>query len=181
MAIRRFGDDPEGRGYKTLDERVMRGSAGIMLALGVIALVNGFVLKNYIVLPYISGFLMINFLIGIFIHPRFSPTVAVAKLIVRKQSPLPIGAVQKKFAWSLGLALATAIFTMSLFLLNDVTWFNSVCQLCIICIALLYLETAFGICVGCKLYPLAIWLKLLKKPEIKPNCMGDACELDLGS
>jgi len=42
---------------------------------------------------------------------------------------------------------------------------------------LLYLETAFGICVGCKLYFLSIKLKLLKKPAVRPNCMGDACEV----
>jgi len=43
---------------------------------------------------------------------------------------------------------------------------------------LLFLETSFGICVGCKLYYVAIGLKLLKKPIEKPNCMGDACAVD---
>jgi len=44
-------------------------------------------------------------------------------------------------------------------------------------LVLLYLETAFGICVGCKLYFLSIKMKLLKEPKEKPNCMGDACEV----
>lgn len=173
-----FGEYIEGRNYKVLDERVVRGSSGIMLLLAFIAFVNGFVIKNYIVLPYISGFLAVNFLIGIFINPKFSPTMFVAWLLVRKQSPLPIGAIQKKFAWSLGLALSVAIFSLSLMLLKDVSYFEPVCLMCLICIALLFFETAFGICVGCKIYHLALRIKLLPQPKEKPNCMGDSCDID---
>jgi hypothetical protein len=173
-----FGEFDAVRGYKTLDERVMRGSAGIMLALAMVAIINGFILKNYIVLPFISGFLVLNFLIGLLVSPKFSPTVFLAKLLVRKQSPLPIGAVQKRFAWSLGLILTVSIFVLSLLLQSDGDWFTAVCELCIICAALLYLETAFGICVGCKLYQGAVRVGLLKEPEIRPNCMGDTCEVE---
>lgn len=177
MSIISFGEYTEGRGYKVLDERAMRASAGIMLFLGIIASINGFILQNYYVIPFIAGFLMLNFLVGIFINPKFSPTLFLGRLIVRKQSPLPIGAIQKKFAWSLGLTLVTVIFVLSLLLQNDITYFEPVCLLCVFCIFLLYIETAFGICGGCKLYYLAIYLKLFKEPEEKPNCMGDSCEV----
>lgn len=177
MSIISFGEYIEGKNYKVLDERRMRASAGIMLLLGVIAFINGFILQNFIVIPFIAGFLMLNFMIGIFINPKFSPTLIIAYLFVRKQSPLPIGAIQKKFAWSLGLGLSLVIFSLSLFLLNDVSFFEPVCMLCIICLVLLYVETSFGICLGCKLYYVALRLKLIKQPEEKPNCMGDACEV----
>ena len=176
-ALLSFGEYSPEAGYKILDERVMRASAGIMLLLGFIAFINGFILQNYIAISFISGFLLLNFAIGIFINPKFSPTVFIGKLFVASQSELPIGAIQKKFAWSLGLALAAAIFSLSLFLLNNTLFFQPVCFLCLICLVLLYLETAFGICMGCKLYFLAIDLKLFKKPEVKPNCMGDSCEI----
>lgn len=177
MSIISFGEYIEGKNYKVLDERRMRASAGIMLLLGLIAFINGFILQNFIVIPFLAGFLMLNFMIGIFINPKFSPTVFIAYLIVRKQSPLPIGAIQKKFAWSLGLGLSLVIFSLSLMLVSNVAYFQPVCILCLICLVLLYLETSFGICLGCKLYYLAIRLKLLKEPEEKPNCMGDACEV----
>lgn len=177
MSIISFGEYIDEKGYKVVDERRMRASAGIMFLLGIIAFINGFILQNYIVIPYISGFLFLNFIIGVFVNPKFSPTLFIARLIVRKQSPLPIGAVQKKFAWSLGLILSAVIFGLSLQLINDVSFFEPVCFLCLICLILLYFETAFGICVGCKFYYLAINLKLLKKPVEKPNCMGDACEV----
>jgi hypothetical protein len=147
-----------------------------MFLLGIIAFINGFILQKYAIIPYISGILALSFLIGIFINPKFSPTVFIAYLFVRKQSPLPIGAVQKRFAWSLGLILTTTIFILSLFLLKDVSYFEPVCMLCLVCLTLLFLETAFGICVGCKLYFLSVRYKLLKKPVGNPNCMGDSCD-----
>lgn len=176
MSIFSFGEYTNGSKFKVLDERAMRASAGIMLFLGIIASINAFIFQKYIVVPYISGFLMLNFMIGIFINPKFSPTLFLGRLIVRKQSPLPIGAIQKKFAWSLGLILSMVIFSLSLYLINDASYFDPVCLLCILCIFLLYVETAFGICLGCKLYNVAIWLKLMKKPIEKPNCMGDSCD-----
>jgi hypothetical protein len=177
MSIISFGEYIEGKGYKVLDERAMRASAGLMFLLGLIAFINGFILQNFSVIPFISGFLILNFGIGLFVNPKFSPTLLFGKMMVRNQASLPIGAIQKKFAWSLGLLLATVIFTLSLFLLGDVAFFGPVCMLCLFCLFLLFIETAFGICGGCKIYFLAIRLKLLKQPEEKPNCMGDSCEV----
>ncbi|MBK6606311.1 MAG: DUF4395 domain-containing protein [Leptospiraceae bacterium] len=179
MEIISFGEYTNGKSYKVLDERQMRGSAGIMLLLATIAFINGFIIKRYEVLPYISGFLVLNFLIGLFINPKFAPTVFISYMFVQKQSPLFIGAIQKRFAWSLGLILSSCIFILSLFLLSDVSYFEPVCFLCLVCLALLFMETAFGICLGCKLYDFTINLKLMKKPEEKPNCMGDVCATEI--
>ena len=177
MSIITFGEYIEGKKFKVLDERRMRASAGVMFLFGLIASINGFILQRFAVIPYIAGFLVLNFVIGIFINPKFSPSVLIGRLFVYKQSLLPIGAIQKKFAWSLGLALSTSIFVLSILTLKDASYFEPVCMLCIICLVLLYLETAFGICVGCKLYFLAVRFKLLPKPIEKPNCMGDSCEV----
>jgi len=176
MAIFSFGEYIEGRSFKVMDERVVRANSGVMFLLGMIAFINGFILQQYEVIPWISGFLMLSFAIAVFINPNFSPTILIARLFTFKQSPLPIGAVQKRFAWSLGLGLTIVVFILSLYLLNDVSYFDPVCLLCIVCLILLYLETAFGICVGCKLYYLSIRMKLLPKPVENPNCMGDACD-----
>lgn len=173
-----FGDYIEGKNFKVLDERALRASAGIMFLLAIIAFINGFILQNFIAITYISGFLMLNFIIGIFINPKFSPTMLIAKSVVENQTALPIGAIQKKFAWFLGLILSVTIFILSIFLLNDPTLFEPVCFLCLICLSLLYIETAFGICVGCKLYYLFIRLKIIKQAAEKPNCMGNSCDID---
>lgn len=176
MTVFSFGEYIERKKFKIVDERRMRASAGIMLLLGTIASINSFILNRFEIIPYISGFLSLNFIIGVFINPKFSPTIIIARLFVWKQSSLPIGAIQKKLAWSSGLVLSTTIFVLSVLLQKEATYFEPVCILCIICLVLLYLETAFGICVGCKIYFLSINLKLIKEPAEKPNCMGDACE-----
>jgi hypothetical protein len=176
MSIFSFGYYIDGKPYKVLNERRMRASAGIMFLFGLIATINGFVLNNYEPIPYVMGGLVINFLIGLFINPMFSPTVLLAWIFVRKQTPIPIGAVQKKFAWSIGLLLSSTIFVLSLLLLNDPSFFHTICPLCMLCLLMLYLETAFAICVGCKVYDLFIRMKLLPKPKQRPNCMGNSCE-----
>ncbi|PKP19051.1 MAG: hypothetical protein CVU05_12205 [Bacteroidetes bacterium HGW-Bacteroidetes-21] len=178
MSIFSFGEYIEGRPYKVLDERKMRASAGIMFLTGLIATINGFVLSRYAIIPWIMGGFVFSFLVGLLINPKFSPPVIIASLFVWKQSKLPIGAVQKKFAWSLGLILSSTILVLSIFLQKDPTYFEPTCMLCMICLLLLYLETAFGICVGCKLYQGAIAIKLLPKPKEKPNCMGDSCAVN---
>lgn len=176
MSIFSFGEYTEGKSFKVLNERVVRGSSGIMLLIGFIAFIYGFIVQEYIVLPYLSGFLAFSFLVAVFINPKFSPTVFISWVFVRKQSSLPIGAIQKKFAWSLGLILTTSIFILSLFLLSDVSYFEPVCMLCLICLLFLFLETAFGICVGCQLYHLSVRVGLVSPPKEKPNCMGDSCD-----
>jgi hypothetical protein len=174
MSILSFGKYVDGINYKVLDERQVRANSGIMFLFGLAALINGFS-GNYSVIPYISGFLLLSFSVAVFINPRYSPTMLLGSVFVHKQTPLYIGAVQKRFAWSLGMALASAIFVLSFFLLKDASYFEPLCRLCIICLVLLFLETAFGICIGCKLYFLSIKMRLLKEPAEKPNCMGDAC------
>ena len=175
MEIFTFGEYNKEGTFKVLNERAARASAGIMLLLASIAAINGFILEKYIIVTYISGFLMLNFIIGVFINPRFSPTIAIGTLITYRQSALPTGAAQKRFAWTLGLLLSAAIFLISFFLLNDPSYFEPVCMLCMLCILLLYMETAFGICVGCKIYDILIRFKIIKRPEVAPNCPGGSC------
>lgn len=178
MAFFSFGEYIDGHNYKVLDERVVRAGSGIMLLIGAIASINGFILNKYEIIPWLVGFLAFNFAFSVFINPKYAPITLLARLMTFRQSSLPIGAVQKRFAWSLGLALSSTIFVLSLYLQNDVQYFEPVCFLCLICLLLLFLETAFGICVGCKMYWLTIKIGLLPKPKERPNCMGDACEIN---
>ncbi len=179
MALFSFGETIDGFEYKVLNEREVRGISGILFLLGIIAFIQAFILKNYAVLPYISGIMLSHFLISVLINPNISPVSLFAKLFIRKQTPIYIGAVQKRFAWSLGSILSLTIFIYSLLLYKtgDISYFQPVCILCLVCLLLMFLETAFAICVGCKLYFLAIRIKLIKAPEVTPNCMGDSCSI----
>ena len=177
MLIVNFGENVAGLSYKVLNEREVRASAGIMFIMGLVAVIAGLFFQNYKPIPYVSGFMMFSFLISVFLNPKVAPSNMIARLIVRKQDPIYIGAVQKRFAWSLGLAISSVVFFMSIPLQSDPSMFESVCMLCLICMLLMFLETAFGICVGCQIYFLALKMKLMKQPEVKPNCMGNSCEV----
>ena len=85
MSIISFGEYIDGHNYKVLDERSMRASAGIMFLMGTIASINGFILDEFEIIPYIAGFLAINFIIGIFINPKYSPTLLLAYLFVNNR------------------------------------------------------------------------------------------------
>ncbi|WP_320018125.1 DUF4395 domain-containing protein [Labilibaculum manganireducens] len=177
MSIVSFGEYVDGISYKVLNEREVRASAGILFIMGLVAVVAGVFFQNYVPIPYVSGFMMLSFLISVFINPKYAPSNIIARLIVIKQEPIYIGAVQKRFAWSLGLAISSVVFFLSIPLQSDPTIFESVCMLCLLCMLLMFVETAFGICVGCQLYFLAVKLKLMKQPEVRPNCMGNSCEV----
>lgn len=67
MSVVKFGEFVEGINYKVLNEREVRAGSGIMFLIGLVAFINGFILKNYVVLPYLSGFLLLSFLIASFV------------------------------------------------------------------------------------------------------------------
>ncbi len=179
MSFTKFGDQISGKSFRVLDEIQLRINAGILFTFALFAMYNGIRLRNFEIIPYITGAMALNFTIGLFINPNYAPSMLLAKIFAFKRTPKYIGAIQKQFAWGLGLVLTSVIFTLSTFLTSDPTWFPHVCMLCLICNSLLAFETIFGVCAGCELYFFAIDIKLIKKPkpEDRPNCMGDSCEI----
>lgn len=172
-----FGEYVDGISYKVLNEREVRATAGLLFFMILMTLIAAVFFQKYAPIPYVSGFIVLNFAISVFINPKYAPANVLARLIVLKQEPIYIGAVQKRFAWSLGLTLSTIVFFLSIPLQSDPAIFESVCMLCLLCMILMFVETAFGICVGCQLYFLAVKLKLMKQPDVRPNCMGNSCEV----
>jgi hypothetical protein len=90
----------------------------------------------------------------------------LGRLIVRNQVPEYVGARQKKFAWIIGVALASVMFAL-VNVLNTYSPISGI--LCLVCLVFLFCESAFGICIGCKLYALVA----REKPEY---CPGEVCE-----
>lgn len=160
--------------YPVLNERDARSSAGIMFVLGIVAFVHALLLNEF---TYIYAFVVLFFIefgIRIFINPRFAPMYALGTLIVKNQAPDYTGAPQKRFAWALGFGLAT-VMMIALYGFDVRGMFPL--TVCVLCLTLLWFETSFGICIGCKMYWGAIKLGLLKEPKYKPACPGGVCKL----
>ena len=95
--------------------------------------------------------------------------------MVKNQKPEYTGAIQKRFAWSLGLLMAVSMIIISMvFQTRGALPFS----VCIVCLSLLWLESAFGICVGCKMYYGLMNLGIIKKPKEMPACPGGVCSIN---
>jgi len=164
--IIKFGEDVEGYNIPVLNEREIRASAGILFLFTFIAITLA-ILGNFLLLKYFIIIFLADFIIRVFVNPKFSPTLIIGRLIVRNQTPEYVGAPQKKFAWIIGLALGLIM----LVLVVIVNSFSPITGLiCLICLIFLFFESAFGICLGCKMYGLFY-------KEKAQYCPGEICEL----
>src|SRR5579872_456321 len=101
--IIQFGEHVQGYDIPVLNEREIRASAGIMFLATFISLVLIFSTGNFVPIKYVATLFLTDFIIRVFVSPRFSPTLIIGRLIVRNQAPEYVGAPQKKFAWVIGL------------------------------------------------------------------------------
>ena len=161
-----YGEAVEGYEVRVLNEREARAAAGILFAFGLLGLMNSITLGHVIFTKYFIAFFTLDFLIRV-IQPRYAPSLLVGRFFVQNQKPEYVGAAQKRFAWSIGLLLALPMFyTLVLhFVPTPVKVF-----ICIICLVLLIMESAFSICVGCKLY------ELIHRKRAQ-HCPGGVCEI----
>lgn len=150
-SIFEFGEQIDGFGVRVLNERAVRAGAGLLFVPAFIALMNALLLGNFQPTRVFVVVFLIDFTIRIFVNPRFAPSLIVGQWMVRKQQAEYVGAPQKRFAWAIGFVLALAM--LYLMVLNNVIGpINLI--VCATCLTLLFFETAFGICIGCKLYNL---------------------------
>ncbi len=164
----------ESAPYPVLNERAVRAGAGIMLAMGLFGFTQAFFLKNYFPLKIVVAFFFIDFLTKVIIGTKFSPISNLANLIVRKQKPDYVGAMQKRFAWGIGLLMS---FSMILVLYVFHAQGPISLSICTFCLLVMWFESSFGICVGCKIYYGLIKAKILGEPQYRPACPGGACSI----
>lgn len=162
-----FGEKVEGYSIPVLNEREIRAAAGILFFFVIVAIQTAILKMNFSLIKYfVIGFLA-EFIIRVFINPKFAPTLILGKFIVRNQVPEYVGAEQKKFAWIIGLILAVTMFVLMV-VMNTYSPITGI--ICLVCILFLFFESAFGICLGCISYK---WIK----KEKAQYCPGEVCEI----
>lgn len=162
-----FGEDHPDYPVRVLNEREARGAAGIMFLFALIAFMNAWFTGNFTPTKLTIVAFFIDFFIRVVVNPRYSPTLIMARWMVNNQTAEYVGAPQKRFAWGLGLSLATLMMYLVVF--NDVRGPINMIT-CLICLMLLFFEAAFGICVGCKLF------NLFNKEKAQ-LCPGNVCNI----
>jgi hypothetical protein len=165
--IIQFGEVVEGYNIPVLNEREIRAAAGLLFLGTFLSLMFILFKGNFVPIKYVIILFLTDFLIRVFINPRFSPTLILGRLIVRNQTPEYVGAAQKKFAWIIGVILAGTMFVF----FNIVNAYSPITGIiCLICLIFLFFESVFGICLGCKFYPLFF------KDKVQ-YCPGEVCDI----
>jgi hypothetical protein len=164
---KQFGETVEGYNIPVLNEREIRASAGILFLVLFWSWILVIFKDNYLLLKYVNTIFLADFMARVFISPKYSPSLIIGRLIVGKQNPEYVGAAQKKFAWTIGLVLATIIFLLLVVMNSDSLINFFICQTCLI---FLFFESVFGICLGCKFYPMFY-------KEKTQYCPGEICDV----
>ncbi len=168
MAWLGFGEIRPEYPVPVMNERVVRGAAGLMFFFAMASFMNAWLLGNFGPTRVFVVAFLIDFSIRLFINPRLAPSMVLAQWLVRKQQPEYTGAAQKRFAWGLGFALALSMFYL-IVLKGVVGPINML--ICGLCLLLMFLESALGICVGCWIYN-RFW------PGQAQLCPGGVCDLE---
>jgi hypothetical protein len=161
-----FGEDVPGYSIRVLNEREIRAAAGLLFLATFLSLMFILFRGNFVPVKYVVTIFLADFLIRVLVHPRYAPTLILGRLIVGRQTPEYVGARQKQFAWIIGLALSATMFIF-LVIVNAYSPITGIT--CLVCLLFLFFESAFGICLGCKFYPLFF------KDKVQ-YCPGEVCE-----
>ncbi len=162
-----FGEHVEGYDIPVLNEREIRAAAGILFLVIFFSLMLIMFKNDFLLVKYSITLFLTDFVIRVFVNPRFSPTLIIARLIVRNQVPEYVGARQKKFAWIIGVILSGTMFIFMV-VVNSYSPITGI--ICLFCLVFLFFESAFGICLACKFYAF-----LFK--EKAQYCPGEVCEV----
>lgn len=165
--IFQFGEVVPGYEIPVLNEREIRAGAGILFVLMFVAILTTVLEHDFTLLKYAITIFLTDISIRVLVNPRYAPSLILGRWIVRNQTPEYVGAQQKKFAWIIGIVLATIMFALQVV----VNSFSPITGLiCLICLIFLFFETSFGICIGCKVYALIY-------REKAQYCPGEVCDV----
>lgn len=160
-----FGENIKGYNYKVINERDARASAGLMFLFGIVSLFSVHLYRTIFWAELFSITFIIEFFVRILVNPKYAPYMLIGGLIVSNQQPDWVAAKPKRFAWLLGMFLGVI---MTYYIIFDIITPIRL-EICWLCLFLMFIESVFGICLGCILYK-----KLNQKTY---NCPGGMCDI----
>jgi hypothetical protein len=141
-----------GRRPGVFNEVEVRAAAGLTMVTGAVAFAYAYFDKQYVPLQIVASLFFVEFLIRVMVGLQFSPFGVAAGVITRGRAPEWVSARPKRFAWSLGLAMA---FAMTIITNVGIRGYLPR-AMCLICLTLMWMESALGLCLGCKIHGLLV-------------------------
>jgi hypothetical protein len=157
----------------SVDEQQARVAAGITMALGAVAFVYANFDKRFLPIRAVSTFFAIDFLLRVTAGLERSPAGIAARWLTRRHPPQWVSAKPKRFAWTLGLAMSTAMAVITNSGIHG--WLPR--SICLICLALMWLEAVLGLCVGCEIYRVMVRRGWRTSDDAYEICANNACDI----
>jgi hypothetical protein len=155
------------------NENEVRAAAGVTMVVGAVAFVYAYFDKDYLPLQVVATFFFFEFLIRVTLGLQYSPTGVVARFLTQRHPPDWVSAKPKRFAWSLGLTLSLAMTIIT----NSGVRGLLPRSICLLCLLLMWSESALGICVGCEIHAFLVRRGWAKKDEAYEICAHGICEI----
>ena len=155
------------------NENEVRAAAGLTMLIGAVAFCYAYFTHNYIPLQVVASFFFAEFLIRVTAGLQYSPTGLIARAITRQNPPQWVSAKPKRFAWTLGLAMGLAMTIIT----NSGIRGYLPRTICLICLALMWMETALGLCLGCEIHGLLVRRGWAVKDPGFEVCANGACDV----
>lgn len=164
--------------YWFVNETQVRLGAWIMVTIWLIIFLTTALTKQYIIgLVGVSVF-WLDFLLKV-INPHYSLFGILAWWWVKKKEVVRVGAIQKRFAWTMWLVMASIV--LGLFLFHIISAKQGAITpvvpiLCITCLVLMRCEAHLGLCVGCKIFAWLLKKEYITNPDAQ-TCPDWSCSL----
>jgi hypothetical protein len=155
-----------------VNENEVRAAAGLTMVIGAVAFCYAYFTRQYAPLQVVASLFFVEFLIRVAVGLRSSPIGALARVLTLDRPPEWVSAKPKRFAWTLGLGM-----TFAMAIITNVGIRGTLPRtICLACLTLMWMESALGVCLGCKIYGLAVrrgWRS--PDPEMEV-CADGACD-----
>ena len=153
-----------------VDENAVRAAAGLTMVTGAVAFAYAYFNKQYVPLQVTASLFLVEFVIRVTAGLRYSPFGVAAHAMTSRRQPDWVSARPKRFAWSLGLAMALAMTAIT----NCGIRGYLPRTMCLICLTLMWMESALGVCLGCKIHGLAVrrgWTRIGGAGDVCVDCV----------
>lgn len=161
--------------YPVVNERSVRAAAGIMFLVGSAVVAYILITRDFLPFYVYISVMWVEFFLKVAFAPKYSIFGTLGNFFVRNLPPEYVGAVQKRFAWTLGLTLLTVIAALLLVFhirgLPPLVLFG-------VCLYFMWMQAALGVCIGCTIYKALLERDIIKNPEERPACPGGACDIE---
>lgn len=155
-----------------VNEKQARAASGITMGAGAVAFVYANFEHLFWPIRTVSIVFVVDFLIRVTVGIERSPSGLLGGWMTRREAPMWVSARPKRFAWTLGLVMASAMAVITNSGIHGVLPRT----ICLICLALMWLEAVLGLCLGCEAYAVMVRRGWRPADPAFEVCAGGACD-----